>query len=61
MVKWVYERDLEVDLLATQSGRGRQVRDLRKRAVELSSRLDQRRGLFQQLKGMEVTRSRLNP
>jgi hypothetical protein len=29
-------------LLATQSGRGRQVRDLRKRAVELSSRLDQR-------------------
>ena len=46
-------------MLATQSGRGRQVRDLRKRAVELSSRLDQRRGIFQQLKGMKLTRSRL--
>jgi hypothetical protein len=43
MNEWGYERDLKLDLFAAQRRSGRQGRDLRERAVELSSRLDQRR------------------
>jgi hypothetical protein len=43
MHEWGYERDLKLDLLATQHRSGGQGRNLVKRASELSTRLDQRR------------------
>ena len=45
MHEWGYERDLKLDLLATQRGRGGQGRDLVERARELLYGFDQRRAL----------------
>jgi hypothetical protein len=43
MHEWIYERDLKLDLLATQRGSGRQGRDLGKRAGDLLRGFNQRR------------------
>ena len=45
MDEWGYERDLKLDLLATQRGRGGQGRDLVEGARELLCGFDQRRAL----------------
>jgi hypothetical protein len=45
MHEWGYERDLKLDLLATQRRRGGQDRDLGKRAGELCSGFNQCRAL----------------
>src|SRR4029077_17664469 len=43
--QWTYQRDLELDLFATQFGRGGQGHDLRKRTSELFGGFNQRRAL----------------
>ena len=45
MDEWGYQRDLKLDLLATQRGRGGQGRDLVKGTGELLDSFDQRRAL----------------
>ena len=51
MDKWVYERDLKLDLLATQRGSGGQGRNLGEGARELLCGLGQRRARQRPLTG----------